>query len=306
MLTDGCEHGRFPGPLGICVDEKMQGGMLIPAGDDPPTGTPATPQVELVEPQPASGWVIEGSTSALQMRDFSDLPLISEPPTVDDVRQGLTGDCPVIATLAALAHATPGRISGMVSRQEADVVSHVWDTNNTTLKLKDKLHQSRFLYSVKFAKGDQIRVSGLLWQQRGVIEYGQSARGDLWPSILEKAFVVGHGGESYQTIFGTVTPEEAMTTIVGPVKELMLAESSKGLESMLRNARTKPTIAATLENLPADVKVPAGIIGNHTYAVVSLSSDGKNARVYNALDGATIDVPLATFRKVFETVVQSN
>ena len=74
------------------------------------------------------------------------------------------------------------------------------------------------------------------------------------------------------------------------------------LTGLLKQARSRPTIADTWTNLPLDLKVPAGIIGFHTYAV--LNFDGSNVRVFDPRDGAVISVSLATFKRAFESVVQ--
>ena len=80
------------------------------------------------------------------------------------------------------------------------------------------------LYKVRFAKGDPVEVSGLLWTRGGELEYASSTRGALWPAIFEKAYVVAHGGNSYQTISASVTSHEAMTNMLGEVDESFLAE----------------------------------------------------------------------------------
>jgi hypothetical protein len=300
MFTDGCQFGRLPGPLGLCVEEELQGGTRVSAFDEPSAVVPATPPVVVFEPEPTSSWNDE-----LQMRDFSDQKLIEDSPLVTDVRQGETGNCPLIATLAALAYADPGRISRMVRRSDADVRSNVIDTSQTlpSVYLKPP-PKSKHLYEVVFADGEPIQVSGLLWHRNDAIKFGTSARGDLWPSILEKAFVFGHGANSYGAIFGSLIPFDVMTTVLGPTSDIVLAKP-QGLEKMLKRAKQKPTIADTLTVLPAEVAVPPGIIGFHTYAVLGIDKSGR-VKVYNPLDGATIEVPIKTFRRVFYSVAQVN
>ena len=301
MLTDGCENGRLPGPLGLCAADGCSEGSFVPVVDDPavePAVEPPAAPVVVFEPEPTSGW-----TDELQMGDFSDRKLIEDAPLVTDVRQGMTGNCPLIATLAALAYTDPGRIARMVSRKDADVRSNVLDTSQTMPQVYLKPpRRSKHLYEVTFADGEAIQVSGLLWQRSDALEFGKSARGDLWPSILEKAFVFGHGANSYGKVFGSLIPYEVMTTVLGPTKEVVLAQP-KGLESMLQRAKQKATIADTLTVLPADVAVPPGILGFHTYAVLGIDKSSR-VQVYNPLDGLTIDVPLKTFRQVFESVAQ--
>ena len=277
-------YGRVPGSLGI----RPVLGLLAASAREKPTE-------RIFEPEPVSGWDAE-----LRMTDFAGEPIAFIPPVVDEVRQGRTGNCPVVATLAAMAHAAPDR-AARISTRGAKVAAQVIDTRET-IPTRRKQLEDTVLYKVRFAKGDPVEVTGLLWNRGGRLEYALSTQGALWPSILEKAYVVAHGGHSYDRIFATVTPYEAMTNILGPVDELVLASNPKTLESTLRQADKRPTVADTLTTLPAVPGIPAGIIAFHTYAVLDLR--GNKVEVYNVLDGAHIPVPLKVFEHVFETVVQ--
>ena len=46
-------------------------------------------------------------------------------------------------------------------------------------------------------------------------------------AIFEKAYVVAHGGNSYQTISASVTPHEAMTNMLGEVDEVTLGKEAR-------------------------------------------------------------------------------
>jgi Calpain family cysteine protease len=276
--------GRIPGILGR-ITSSAESLLHV-----------AAKRREIFEPEPATGW-----TSSLQMENYSGKPIVILPPKYSEVRQGRTGNCPVVATLAALAHAAPDRIIPMLTTTSASVRAQVIDTGHTTPTRRPVVIET-VLYKVRFAKGDPVEVSGLLWTRGGELEYASSTRGALWPGLFEKAFVVAHGGNSYQTISASVTPHEAMTNMLGEVNELFLAEKPRNLTGLLKRAPSRPTIADTLTNLPLDLKVPAGIIGFHTYAV--LNFDGSNVRVFDPLDGAVISVPLDTFKRAFESVVQ--
>ena len=156
-----------------------------------------------------------------------------------------------------------------------------------------------------FAAGIPIIVSGYIWHRGGALEYGRSERGDLWPSILEKAYVVEYGANSYGKIFGSLIPFEVMNTVLGSSREVIARGASEAtLEEILKKAKRKPTIADTFTDIPAQVQVPNGIVDNHTYAVRGMK--GQTVQVYNPLDGQTIDISLAKFQRVFETVVQAN
>ena len=276
--------GRIPGVLGRMTSSAESLLHL------------AAKRREIFEPEPRSGW-----TSSLQMENYSGKPIVILPPKFSEVRQGRAGNCPVVATLAALAHAAPERIIPMLTTSSATVRAQVIDTGQTSPTARPLVIET-VLYKVRFAKGDPVEVSGLLWTRDGELEYASSTRGALWPAIFEKAYAVAHGGNSYQTITASVTPHEAMTNMLGDVDESFLAEKPRNVTGLLKQARSRPTIADTWTNLPLDLKVPAGIIGFHTYAV--LNFDGSNVSVFDPRDGAVISVSLATFKRAFESVVQ--
>jgi hypothetical protein len=274
--------GRIPGVLGRRTSESLL--------------RSAAKRRQIFEPEPATGW-----TSGLQMENYSGKPIVILPPKYSEVRQGRTGNCPVVATLAALAHARPDRIIPMLTTTSASVRAQVIDTGQTRPTLRALLIET-VLYKIRFAKGDPVEVSGLLWTRDGELEYASSTRGALWPGIFEKAYVVAHGGNSYQTISASLTPHEAMTNMLGEVDEVFPAEKPGSLTTLLRRVASRPTIADTWTDLPPDLKVPAGIIGFHTYAV--LNFDGSDVGVFDPRDGAVILVPLATFKRAFESIVQ--
>jgi len=273
--------GRIPGHLGRITSSM---GSLLHIGVK-------KREVTIFEPDPTN-W-----TSDFQMKNYSGKPIVILPPKYSEVRQGRTGNCPVVATLAALAHAAPDRIIPMITTTSAIVRAQVIDTGETTRTHRLVVKES-VLYKVRFAIGDPVEVSGLLWSRGGELEFASSTRDALWPGIFEKAFVVAHGGNSYQTISGSVKPHEAMTNMLGPVDEL----EPGNLKKLLNRARSTPTIAGTWRDLPSDLNVPAGIVGFHTYAVLDFR--GSNVSVFDPRDGAVISVPLATFQRAFDSVVQ--
>lgn len=212
----------------------------------------------------------------------------------------------MVATLAALAYAKPHRIKNMISTRGASVTAHVQDTSEISPTSKE-VKEETVLYKVRFAEGDPVEVSGLLWTRDGKLVYALSTEGALWPSIIEKAYVFGHGGNSYETVSNSVTPHEAMRNILGSVIELRLKEKPRNLTSVLKRANSRPTVADTWKafvppNTPTGFKVP-GILENHTYAVLGFEN-GK-VSVFDVLDGAVIDVALNTFKQAFESVNQA-
>jgi Calpain family cysteine protease len=204
--------GRIPGPLGLRITFSM--GSLLHIGVK-------KREVEKFEPDPATGW-----TSSLQMENYSGKPIVILPPEFSEVRQGRTGNCPVVATLAALAHAAPDRVRQMITTTSTSVRAQVIDTSKTNPTHRLVVKES-VLYKVRFAKGDSAEVSGLLWSRGGELEYASSTRDALWPGIFEKAYVAAHGGNSYQTISASLTPHEAMTDMLGDCRRVAFGREAR-------------------------------------------------------------------------------
>ena len=109
--------GRIPGHLGRITSSM---GSLLHIGVK-------KREVTIFEPDPTN-W-----TSDFQMKNYSGKPIVILPPKESEVRQGRTGNCPVVATLAALAHAAPDRIIPMITTTSAIVRAHEPDRKSTRL-----------------------------------------------------------------------------------------------------------------------------------------------------------------------------
>src|SRR5207248_661887 len=96
-------------------------------------------------------------------------------PVVDDIRQGRVGDCYYVATLGAIAKASPDRIKESI------------------IDMGDHTFAVRFYQS---GKPVYVRVDDdiPLTKTGGSVYAGSGTEGCIWSAMLEKAFVIEEKG----------------------------------------------------------------------------------------------------------------
>ncbi len=324
-------RGRIPGPTGTEGRLPEFGGLrrrgarrhgplrpperpllaqLTPE-EEPETATDATgagPEVRLVEPSP-----VFGQPTALA--DY-DIPLFGAQgtPLATEVVQGNLDNCPVAATLAALAHASPEVVQNMISDEQARVRSRVAGDPHGRYP-----HESDRLVTVRLPGGQPVQVSGLLWRMWGDVAYARSPDGTVsWMSYIEKAYASQFSG-GYQTLArvgvggpGVPDTREVFAALTGSWILFDLVEATvfradgstgpltaRSLQDILTGARTRPTIAASRGDLP-----PQGFIeGSHSYAVLGFR--GGAVQLLNPRGGPGVQLDLGAFRDAFRAVVQT-
>ncbi len=296
------------GPLG--PPERPLLAQLTP-DEEPETATDATAaggEVRLVEPS-----AVSGQPTALV--DY-DIPLFSGQgtPLATEVVQGNLDNCPVAATLAALAHARPEVIQNMLSERYARVRSRVAGDPQGRYP-----HESDRLVTVRLPGAQPVQVSGLLWRMWGAIAYAHSPEGTVsWMSYIEKAYASQFSG-GYQTLSqvgaeapGVPDTREIFAALTGSWLLVHLVENTlyradgsadsldpRGLARLLGAAQAHPTIAASRSGLP-----PGGLIeANHSYAVLGFR--GGAVQLLNPRGGPRVQLDLGAFREAFQAVVQT-
>ena len=127
------------------------------------------------------------------------------------------------------------------------------------------------------------------------IHYMRGASGALWPALIEKAYAVGRGANTYQGLEDTVGLAEAMRDMTGSAEEEHLVKApgdtlppitNKKLNAWLAEHATRPIILGSPDNAPL-------VTGNHTFAVIgktkttltvidALKANAGNARGHGA------------------------
>lgn len=236
----------------------------------------------------------KNSASAKRHPVFLDLPVYDKKPSPMDVVQGAVGDCWLMASLATLAHHHPDVISSMV---------------------KDNFDGT---YSVHFADGEVVTVSGDVWLQPGVVSenpeseyggystvlYGARARSDRpaggpqWPWIIEKAMATRYG--SYGNLnagmpawaLGVLYNKETFTQQMQPDGSLYQWENlKKGVISPAFEVAPDGVGSSPLDERMLSNPTVVGI-KDHAYAVLGVTErNGEQyARLYNPYGTDDIDL----------------
>lgn len=278
------EIGSLPGPQGL-VRFGSTGQSRGPLSRLPPNAvllaqvggvTVPTPNRIPSEPTPIRG---PGSHN-LTLQDVQ-LPMFGhQGPQPDDVVQGAISTCPAAAAMVAMAHANPAAIRNMITGYQAGT------TGTTTAPALPRV------YDVLFRRRNArvVRVTSRFYHQAGQLIYANSPNGVIWPSLLEKAYAVFAGGNSYsglarsqRQLSNPPDVNQVMQDFVGnlgwiahtnaqnvtqPLTGLSSAQR-RNLIRELNQAGNRPTIAASLgSNVPAATNV----VANHGYAVLAYSS----------------------------------
>jgi hypothetical protein len=207
--------------------------------------------------------------------DFSSSPLFVGPPTLEDVNQGSVGDCYFLAALGGLTLADPQVIVQMVT------------------ELGDGTYAVRF--HDDFGQEVYLRVDGelpVLSSNPSYLAYAkQGAEGQVWVPVVEKAFAYMRTGEnSYASLHGGWMAEV--------FDRVAAADSTTDYLPGMAEADVWQLFA---EHIDAGHAVTLGsysgaaspIVGNHAYAVYSVSSTGDDlfVTVFNpwGVDGRSWD-----------------
>lgn len=252
---------------------------------------------------------VRGPTSIrLQLQHVSDSVFGRRDPRPDDVVQGAIATCPAAAAMVALAHTDPAAIRSMIIGQPAS-------------------SGSPQVYHVQFLRTNARRVcvTTQFYHQAGHFQYASSNNHVIWPSLLEKAYAIYAGGNSYgglassQRQLGSPPDvNQVMQDFVGnynwsaatdaqnvtlPLTNLIDTKRNELIQA-LRQSSNRPTIAGSLgSNVPAGTNV----VANHAYAVmryrngqVTLRNPWNNTQIAG---GAQFRLSLSEFQSAFQMVL---
>lgn len=227
-------------------------------------------------------------------------PTYTGPVRVEDINQGYLGDCFLVGSLAALAHAKPGKIRDAIRKGDKPgtykVTLHRVGENG-----RDYGTREIEIDNVFPTKGDHLLYAqgGGSTNERYHIEEFNSGDRPLWPAILEKAFATMLGGYD-QLDKGGIESTVFRGVAGGSVEELDIGrpgseDNMRALGDLdLALKMGLPVTAATKSR-----KVLPNIYDNHVYVAVGV--DENNVTLRNPHDPRkTLTLSHKDFCRAFE------
>ena len=309
----GFVHGlRSNGPAGRIGGGRAlfaQAGQLTP--DDTASDATMAPVRTLpAEPPPALFDTVR--------LGVCELPLFARGgPQPEDVIQGRLNNCPVGATLMALAHTTPAIIPGMVTSLEDSASESEEEGESAAAAIR--------LYRVSLPMHAPVEITNRLYftgesLTATNISYTRSSNNTAWMSFIEKAYAatlrrgyvtlsrVGAGGP------GIPDTRDVFTAIAGSCETGVFGGdgnqfySSSGeltplrsgqLRTMFRQARHRATIAATRSDTRGPVEA------SHSYTVLGFAGGQVHLRNPRGGPRAVVSLTEEQFQQYFFAIIQA-
>ena len=234
-----------------------------------------------------------------------------------DICQGWLSDCYLAAALSAVAQRDPGAIKDAITEQGGDV-------------FKVRFYDVEW-DGTKSARSVEVDADFPWYQDKNTWAYLQStAKGELWPAILEKAYAVFKAGGKgdYDTIGQGGYEGDVMEAITGRQSDYsdVADMDDDALWQQLQDAAANKqamTAGTYSEKKGPDGKEDeryhnTGIHGDHAYTVMGVRTHGrgKNKKRFVVLrnpwgegeptgdgkDDGIFECPLETFKKSYETL----
>jgi hypothetical protein len=316
----------LPGPLGDSPMNLAVLSGLFQVASNLPQPNPVT--VVLPEPKPRP----IDSVTAYHPTIVSDAFLGTAPLVHTDVLQGMIGNCPVTAVLAAMAITRPSVLKGMIVK-----ITGQQPTYTPVFPAPPPVPSFNYYFKVTFPGSGPILASPLVYrlprppQTMGPPEvmYAHSpGETPSWVSVLEKAYAFKKDTNpnpllrGYSSLDGGgkgLDPLEVMNDIAGTgaqwvVDPSVVQPDERGphpwtaahLAQVFARANQVPTIAASRSEQEKIDPLP--IYKHHDYAVKGMLPNGK-VQLYNCHDlSSTNDhknpaLTMAEFQKAFLMVV---
>ncbi|MBI4412439.1 MAG: hypothetical protein HY541_08150 [Deltaproteobacteria bacterium] len=198
-----------------------------------------------------------------------DGQLVVDGISADDINQGDIGDCYFMAALSAVADANPRFLEESIIDQGNGTYSVRFFRNGKPVYVtvdkdlpteKEKIHHT----DGSITEGDDIPV------------YGSSTdKGELWVSIMEKAYAKMMGG--YENIGNGGVVSEALVTLTGSriVSHSYIGSlSSDGLYSELEKALKDGKSVAASTYSDGSKYTGTGLVARHAYTVLDVQEVG--------------------------------
>ncbi len=176
-------------------------------------------------------------------------------------------------------------------------------------------------------RGSATRISGVLYHRGETVVYARMPGGPGWPSLLEKAYAVWRGRNSYNRLdlrSNQNAPDggQVICDLVGRHDMLSLTENhlysnvdctrgtadsdraarsrNRDIIAMATRARQRPTIAGSRSGQRGH-----DIVADHAYAVLRMSHGRVRLRNPHGGNGANVGLTPAEFASEFQAIWQA-
>lgn len=230
-----------------------------------------------------------------------------------DVVQGQIAACPIAAVMVATAHARPDRIQALLGPPQAGVV--------LSKRRDDEIFRfwSSTTYQVRFRRGPATTVTPVVYYDDRQVAYARTQDAPGWPSLVEKAYAIWRGGNSYnglnqgttlgpppdaQMVLEDLSGPSDMADIIGgrffPNASTERALTDTDLSGMANRGSRRPTIAGSLLH-----GTTRGVVSNHAYAVLRWRNGRVVLRNPWGGPGAEVTLTLTEIRANFRALWQA-
>lgn len=231
----------------------------------------------------------------------------------NDVKQGQTGDCYLLAAMSALAQTDPQVLQNAL-RQNPDGTFTATFQETEYVPSNPDDPDSEWVYQ---STPVEVHLDSDLPLASGNLQYAQGETpSELWVPLLEKAFAKWKGG--FEEIGNGGWPDQAFTALTGKENAGIYlygepGQIPEGLFQQMQDASAAGHPMVTASKL-AEETSGTGIEGSHAYSVTGVSErEGKQyVQLRNPWghgeagsdgnDDGNFEVPLADFAKAFHQV----
>lgn len=311
----GFVHGvRSNGPAGRIGGGRAlfaQAGQLAP--DDTATDATMVPAHVLPEEPPPALF----DTVRLGV---CELPLFARGgPQPEDVIQGRLNNCPVGATLMALAHTTPVTITGMITPLEDSAGESESEEEGASAAAAIRRYRVSLPAHAPVEITNRLYFTGESLTARN-IAYTRSSNNTTWMSFIEKAYAVTlRRGYVTLSLVGAGDPgipdtRDVFTAIAGSCETGVFGGdgnqfysssgeltplSSRQLRIMFRQARHRATIAATRSDTRGPVEA------SHSYTMLGFAGGQVHLRNPRGGPQAVVSLTEEQFQQYFFAIIQA-
>lgn len=274
------------------------------AGEEATTGGPPT---EPLTENPDPTTIHDGKPYEPKYAKVGDQVFKGQPKHTD-VQQGYLADCYLIAAMAAVAAQRPDIIESMIE-----------DHGDGTVTVTLHKAEGGYLAPPGAGKPHKVRITTELPSKDGARAcYARGADRQLWPGLIEKAYVALEKGGKYQGANTGGSAGKAMQAILGKPSKSWPTTSKPG-KALLKEIKDlldakKPMVAGSLgkdayekDEALADLADAKRVYPWHAYTILRADPEKDEIELFNPWGTKHPEkLTAAEFQKLYTWVYQGN